>query len=81
MDNIISDLEVHMGKDCWQLLGVGKVPYNSAGSTGHGLLSTEFPKSRARSQRRFGARELQPLEVELEPNQRKGLSKRRGVYL
>ena len=31
MDNVISDLEGHLGKDCWQLLRQGKVPYGPVG--------------------------------------------------
>lgn len=53
MDNVISDLEEHLGKDCWQLLGVGKVPYVSAGCTGHGLQSSGL---------RVGGHEVQHIE-------------------
>ena len=26
-NDVISDMEKHLGKSCWQLLGQGKVPY------------------------------------------------------
>ena len=43
LDSVISDVERHLGKSCWQLIGRGKVPYMSFRSKG--WKPRDFPRT------------------------------------